>query len=92
VAICDWCNADMMIVTECTGNTKVEFPDGTTLPSIPFENTSGDTMLNNCHDCRVAGGYNHHPGCDDEQCPKCRGQLISCGCLDSESDKDEDHI
>src|SRR5690349_7053070 len=33
-----------------------------------------------CHDCHVKDGGNHHPGCDDDQCPRCHGQLISCGC------------
>lgn len=37
-----------------------------------------------CHDCGVNPGGFHHPGCDAEQCPKCRHQLISCGCLDEE--------
>ncbi len=23
----------------------------------------------------------HHPGCDLQACPRCRGQLLSCGCL-----------
>ena len=34
-----------------------------------------------CHDCNVAPGGYHHPGCDMESCPRCGGQLISCGCL-----------
>lgn len=37
-----------------------------------------------CHDCNAAWGNFHHPGCDMEECPKCHGQLISCGCLDDE--------
>jgi hypothetical protein len=35
-----------------------------------------------CYDCAVANSGYHHPGCDAERCPKCGGQLISCGCLD----------
>ena len=41
-----------------------------------------------CHDCGVAKGAYHIPGCDAEKCPTCRnmaghqGQLISCGCYD----------
>ena len=33
-----------------------------------------------CHDCGVRLGGIHHPGCDVEECPRCRRQLISCGC------------
>ncbi len=35
-----------------------------------------------CHDCNVTKGNFHHRGCDMERCPKCKGQLISCGCYD----------
>jgi hypothetical protein len=33
-----------------------------------------------CHDCDVACGELHIPGCDWERCPACKGQGISCGC------------
>lgn len=33
-----------------------------------------------CHDCGIAPGGFHHPGCDIEICPRCKGQLISCDC------------
>lgn len=32
-----------------------------------------------CHDCHALVGMLHVPGCDMEKCPKCGGQLISCG-------------
>jgi hypothetical protein len=35
-----------------------------------------------CHDCNVVRDQFHHLGCDMEQCPKCSGQLLSCGCGD----------
>jgi Zn finger protein HypA/HybF involved in hydrogenase expression len=33
-----------------------------------------------CHDCGVGGGLLHHQHCDVEECPRCHGQRISCGC------------
>lgn len=30
--------------------------------------------------CGVLLGENHSDGCDWEECPFCRGQLIACGC------------
>ena|SRR5947209_914134 len=40
-----------------------------------------------CVDCRVKGGGYHHPGCHNERCPRCGGQLISCGCLDDDDEE-----
>jgi hypothetical protein len=36
-----------------------------------------------CHDCGIINkkGNIHHLGCDVEKCPRCKGHLISCGCL-----------
>jgi hypothetical protein len=35
-----------------------------------------------CGECAVIFGQLHVPLCDLEQCPKCLGQLLSCGCVD----------
>lgn len=42
-----------------------------------------------CHDCNVVFGQLHVPGCDIEECPRCKWQAISCSC-DDEEDDDQD--
>lgn len=91
MAICDWCNQEMLEANDCTANRTVEYPDGTELPAIPYDPDYGDENKR-CHDCGVKRGGYHHPGCDMERCPKCQGQLISCGCLDTDEPDEEDLI
>jgi len=89
MAICGYCKKEMMESPDtCTGNHEVEFPDGEKLPSIPYY--YDEDPGRRCHDCNVAVGGFHHPGCDMERCPLCGGQLISCGCLDTEDEEDEE--
>lgn len=88
MAICKWCNHDMADdkTLGCLDNIKITYPDGTVLAASTahFSEESG-----RCHDCHAKHGYYHHPGCDVERCPRCGGQLISCGCLDEESYDDQ---
>lgn len=41
-----------------------------------------------CHDCGCPDGTLHHPGCDNERCPRCGGQAIGCSC--NKRDQEED--
>lgn len=84
MAICDWCRKEMNDpgTVECSANILVDFPDDTSLGVIIYDAGPNDR----CHDCNVKSGFAHHPGCDMERCPRCSGQLISCGCLDKAED------
>ncbi len=85
MTICNWCKNDMLYVDSCNENTYVKFPDGRSLPSAIFH---FDEPSGRCHDCNVKHGEHHHPGCDVEKCPRCDGQLISCGCLNKDEEGD----
>ncbi len=77
---CHYCEQEMTDSNaDCTGNT-VRFPDGTVMEAIPYDGPD------KCHDCSIKRGGRHHPGCDMERCPRCGGQLISCGCLNTEDE------
>ena len=79
MAICEWCNLDMLEVKHCPKNEHVIYPDGRVMLTRVYV---GSNIFSRCHDCNVESVYKHHPGCDMEECPRCLGQLISCGCLD----------
>lgn len=83
MAVCKFCEQEMthLDTVDCTWNRMVAYPEGPSLPAIPYRGEQ------RCHDCNVAKGGFHHPGCDVERCPKCHGQLISCGCLDEGDDE-----
>ena len=77
MSICEYCNRDMKQAESCI-IVHLHIDGREWLPA-PF---IGEGDEYRCGDCNVlAGGY-HHPGCDQEVCPKCNGQLISCDCLD----------
>jgi len=82
--ICDTCKKDMSSadVTTCDARGYIEYPDGTVLRTVPYD----PGKLNfpkwyRCPDCNAAPGGIHHPNCDQEICPRCGGQFVSCDCL-----------
>lgn len=93
MGICWSCKKEMSdaSVTTCTGNTIIKFPDGKTLQPIPYDPKDARfPRWFRCPDCNVVPGGIHHPNCEQELCPNCGGQLLTCPCFDSESEADED--
>ena len=75
MAVCVYCKQEMVGGTDDCFDAQVKYPDGTIMEAVPYDGPE------RCHDCSVKHGGRHHPGCDMERCPRCGGQLISCGCL-----------
>jgi len=75
----------MLKVDGCTG-APVELKDGTTLDPVKYgdEKDFSEEFSERCHDCNCKVGEYHHPSCDMERCPKCDGQLITCGCMEDD--------
>ncbi len=85
MGICSRCRketSDAEVMT-CEGNLSIEYPDGQVLPGVPYDPRSLHFPgWFRCPDCNVAPGGRHHANCDQEVCPRCGGQLISCSCFD----------
>jgi hypothetical protein len=78
---CLVCNLEMRGSPSCNLEIlSVRYPllkDWQVFQRIPHESARDSP----CHDCGVQDAGYHHPGCDNEECPRCHGQLISCGCF-----------
>lgn len=77
MATCKTCGQEMRTAASCTQEV-IEYADGVTLPRLRWGADRGER----CGDCGVEPGGFHHLNCDQEVCPRCKRQLISCGCLD----------
>ena len=76
MARCEDCQQEMTTADGCTADALRI--DGTV--HARFRVGRRDTADGRCHDCGARVSHHHHLGCDMEQCPRCRRQLLSCGC------------
>ncbi|MCL6562576.1 MAG: hypothetical protein K6U87_06165 [Firmicutes bacterium] len=85
---CPLCGHVMLTGPGCTAaQMRVRTPAGlwVRMPRIPFGREEGRLAVpgpdGRCADCGAPRGGFHHQFCDQEECPQCRGQAISCRCM-----------
>lgn len=81
---CRHCGQEMNAAPGCTVAVEEGFADGIARTRIPYgyEFKPPYHYPRPCHDCGAHFGHFHHPGCDMDDCARCGGQLLSCGCLE----------
>ena len=91
MAICYFCDREMTTADSCTANVLKH--SGRQIALWPYGKGPGDRHGGpRCGDCGVKRGGYHHPGCDLQRCPICRGQLLSCDCQYEDEYDDEDDL
>lgn len=90
MAICQDCEQEMRTAVSCTVATL--HVRGEPVPTVPYRAGGGGRTGDDarCGDCGVAPDGLHHLGCDLATCPRCGGQLLSCGCPFDELGWEED--
>lgn len=79
MAVCDLCDQEMTTAASCT--VAELHLGGEAFPVFRHGRDPGwGRARGRCGDCGVQPGGFHHLGCDIQACPRCRGQLLSCGC------------
>jgi hypothetical protein len=81
VGKCGICGNKMEEGTSCIESQKILFSDGKEMTPVKVGHGKDWTELT-CNDCNAPEDGYHHPGCDMERCPRCRGQLITCDCTE----------
>lgn len=78
--ICPACGQDMRDAESC-GGPLIQVA-GQVYERVRFGQESGSRWedFDFCPECVVSHGELHHPGCDIEECPRCRTQYLSCDC------------
>ena len=89
MATCDDCNREMTLAASCVVNAITLRGELYRLDVYRVSPRSNHPTAR-CHDCGARPGGYHHPGCDMTECPRCGGQLLSCGCGDIDDEDDED--
>ena len=74
--MCGSCGQNMMESDGCT-HRYISFNDDKDWYKRDTKTFDGER----CFDCNTKEGHTHHRGCDEERCPKCGGQLITCDCI-----------
>ncbi len=83
MARCDYYRKEMMNEDSCTPHAYYSKDENRNYAAVPYYLRYPDAqgVPTRCHDCNVKVGGYHHPGCDEERCPRCGRQLISCDCV-----------
>lgn len=82
---CRDCKKEMLKVASCNKPTLIISKGGEKCEIVKRDTSYFDVGIH-CHDCGIKNkaGNIHHFGCDMERCPKCGGQLITCGCFEGQ--------